>query len=100
VDVMQEKIYGNMSSAHLKLGNWQRALDTAEQCLRKNPQNHKARFKKAKALGEIGFYERAEPILLDLLKQTPAGACRRPPHSAVLTYTPQRRRASTRRWRA
>jgi tetratricopeptide (TPR) repeat protein len=74
VDVMTEKIYGNMSAAHVKLGNWKRAEETADACLKKNPDNTKALFRKAKALGEQGFYERAEPLLQDLLKKSPAEA--------------------------
>jgi tetratricopeptide (TPR) repeat protein len=69
-----EKIYGNMSAAHVKLGNWKRALETAEQALAKNPDNLKALFRKGKALGELGWFERAEPILQDLLKKNPADA--------------------------
>jgi tetratricopeptide (TPR) repeat protein len=61
-----------MSAAHIKLGNWKRALDTAEQALAKNPDNFKALFRKGKALGELGWFEKAEPILQDLLKKNPA----------------------------
>jgi tetratricopeptide (TPR) repeat protein len=72
---MLEKLYGNQSAAHLKLGNWQRAVETADLCLKKNENNYKAMFRKGKALGEQGFWERAEPILKDLLKKNPAGEC-------------------------
>jgi tetratricopeptide (TPR) repeat protein len=70
---MLEKIYGNMSAAHLKLRNWDRAVQTADQCLKKNENNLKALFRKGKALGEQGFWEKAEPILQDCLKRNPAG---------------------------
>lgn len=38
-----------------------------------NKDNTKALFRKAKAYGELGYFERAEPIFLDLIKKTPAG---------------------------
>lgn len=74
VDEMMEKIYGNMSAAHIKLGNWKRALETAEQALAKNPDNLKALFRKGKALSELGWFERGEPILLDVRKRNPGDA--------------------------
>jgi tetratricopeptide (TPR) repeat protein len=74
VDIMTEKIYGNMAAAHIKLGNWRRAEETADACLKKNPENTKALFRRAKALGEQGFWDRAEPLFQDLLKKSPAEA--------------------------
>ncbi|KAI0319226.1 hypothetical protein OF83DRAFT_1055364 [Amylostereum chailletii] len=90
-DEMIEKIYANMSACHIKLGNWQRALDTANKACRtlsppsipspeltspivqaidKNEKNYKALFRKAKALGELGYFERAERILEDLARKS------------------------------
>lgn len=42
--------------------------------LKKNENNYKALFRKAKALGETGYFERAEKILEDIMKRNPAGA--------------------------
>lgn len=72
---MLEKIYANMSACHLKQENWQRCIETADAALAKNGENFKALFRKGKAYGELGFFEKAEPILLDLLKRNPAGEC-------------------------
>lgn len=99
---MQEKIYGNMSACHLKLQNWHRAVETADACLKKNDGNLKALFRKGKALGEQGYWEKAEPIMRDLLKKNPAGmlmhvVCYE--SEKDLTSFLQRRRVSMRKWR-
>ena len=73
-----------MSACHIKLGNWRRALETADkviwdpgllhpliikkwlfecQALGKNENNYKAIFRKGKALGELGYFEKAEKLL-------------------------------------
>ncbi|KAI9439958.1 TPR-like protein [Lactarius indigo] len=57
-----------------KRDNWKRAQETAEKALAKNPKNFKAMFRRAKALGEQGYSERAEKILEELIKQSPADA--------------------------
>ncbi|GJE88723.1 TPR-like protein [Phanerochaete sordida] len=67
-DEMLEKIYSNMSACHIKKGSWKRAVETADKALKKNDKNTKALFRKAKALGEQGYFEKAEKILEDLLK--------------------------------
>lgn len=67
-DEMLEKIYSNMSACHIKKGNWKRAVETADKALKKNEKNTKALFRKGKALGEQGYFEKAEKILEDLLK--------------------------------
>ncbi|TFY69518.1 hypothetical protein EVG20_g3126 [Dentipellis fragilis] len=74
VDEMIEKIYANMSACHIKQENWKRAQETAEKALAKNPDNFKALFRKGKALGEQGFFERAEAILEDVARKNPADA--------------------------
>jgi len=71
-DEMVEKIYSNMSACHMKNGNWKRALDCAERALKKNPNNDKAMFRKGKALGELGWTERAEKVLSDLRARNPS----------------------------
>ncbi|KIJ66980.1 hypothetical protein HYDPIDRAFT_174285 [Hydnomerulius pinastri MD-312] len=71
VDTMLEKIYANMSACHLKAENWKRALDTAEKAIAKNPANSKALFRKAKALGELGYFEKAEVVLTEVKKVAP-----------------------------
>ncbi|PPQ76239.1 hypothetical protein CVT26_008147 [Gymnopilus dilepis] len=59
VDEIVEKIYANMSACHLKNQNWKRAVETADKALAKNENNYKAMFRKGKALGEQGFFEKA-----------------------------------------
>ncbi|KAG8213315.1 hypothetical protein J3R82DRAFT_11795 [Butyriboletus roseoflavus] len=71
VDVMLEKIYANMSACHLKQENWKRAVDTADKAIAKNPANSKALFRKGKALGELGYFEKAEVVLLEAKKIAP-----------------------------
>ncbi|KAI0065329.1 TPR-like protein [Artomyces pyxidatus] len=73
-DDMIEKIYANMSACHIKQENWKRAQETADKALAKNPDNYKAMFRKGKALGELGFFERAEGVLNDLVKKNPSDA--------------------------
>lgn len=68
-----EKVYANMSACHIKRDNWKRAQETAEKALAKNPKNYKAMFRRAKALGEQGYSERAEKILEELIRQSPPG---------------------------
>jgi len=71
VDLMLEKIYANMSACHLKQENWRRAIDTADKAIAKNPANSKALFRKGKALGELGYFEKAETVLLEAKKVAP-----------------------------
>lgn len=89
---MLEKIYSNMSVCHLKQSNWKRAIETADKvnivfllrstttsqkrhlkALAQNGNNFKALFRKAKALGELGHFEKAEKILEELLEKNEAG---------------------------
>ncbi|KAI6025959.1 hypothetical protein F5J12DRAFT_811570 [Pisolithus orientalis] len=72
VDVMLEKIYANMSACHIKQENWKRAIETADKALAKNPKNTKALFRKGKALGESGYFEKAETALTEVKKISPA----------------------------
>jgi len=72
VDDILEKIYANMSACHLKNQNWKRALETADKALAKNENNYKAMFRKGKALGEQGFFDKALVVLEDLKKKNPA----------------------------
>ena len=49
----------------------------AAQALRLNPKNYKALFRKAKALKEQGYFEKAEKILDEIIKDgEEAGKCR------------------------
>ncbi|KAF8486065.1 hypothetical protein DFH94DRAFT_710122 [Russula ochroleuca] len=73
-DELVEKVYANMSACHIKRENWKRAQETAEKALSRNPKNYKAMFRRGKALGEQGFFERAEKILEELIKESPADA--------------------------
>ncbi|KAG6812972.1 hypothetical protein H0H92_015091 [Tricholoma furcatifolium] len=74
VDEIIEKIYANMCACHVKTGNWKRVVDTADKALSKNEDNYKVLFRKAKALGEQGFHEKAVNILQDIKKKNPADA--------------------------
>ncbi|KIM80494.1 hypothetical protein PILCRDRAFT_822592 [Piloderma croceum F 1598] len=74
VDEIVEKIYANMSACHLKNENWQRAVETANKALAKNEDNYKAMFRKGKALGELGFFEKAEKVLEELKTKSPSDA--------------------------
>ncbi|KAH9964355.1 hypothetical protein BGW80DRAFT_813966 [Lactifluus volemus] len=73
-DDLIEKIYANMSACHIKRENWRRAQETAEKALAKNPTNYKAMFRRGKAIGEQGFFERAEKILEEIIKKSPTDA--------------------------
>ncbi|KAI0300908.1 hypothetical protein BC826DRAFT_991249 [Russula brevipes] len=73
-DDLVEKVYANMSACHIKRENWKRAQETAEKALAKNPKNYKAMFRRGKALGEQGYFERAEQILEELIKESPTDA--------------------------
>ncbi|TBU41938.1 TPR-like protein [Dichomitus squalens] len=68
VEFLSEKIYSNMSQVHLKRGNWRRAIETADEALRHNKKSYKALFRKARALKEQGYFEKAEKILEELIK--------------------------------
>ncbi|KAG1823943.1 uncharacterized protein BJ212DRAFT_1327240 [Suillus subaureus] len=70
-DIILEKVYANMSACHIKQENWKRAVDTADKALGKNAANSKALFRKAKALGELGFFEKAETALNEIKKVAP-----------------------------
>jgi len=72
VDEMLEKIYANQSACHIKNQNWKRAVEAADKALSKNENNHKAGFRKGKALAEMGFTEKAEKTLTDLLEKKPS----------------------------
>lgn len=74
VDDILEKIYANMSACHLKNENYKRAIETADKALAKNEKNYKAMFRKGKALGELGFFEKAQKVLNDVKTQSPADA--------------------------
>ncbi|EPT01425.1 hypothetical protein FOMPIDRAFT_1120590 [Fomitopsis schrenkii] len=73
-DEIMEKIYSNMSACHLKQSNWRRAIETADKALAINEDNYKALFRKAKGLGETGYFEKAEKMLEDLLKKNESDA--------------------------
>ncbi|KAF9565412.1 TPR-like protein [Agrocybe pediades] len=74
VDKILEKIYANMSACHLKNNSWQRAVETADKALAKNEDNYKAMFRKGKALGEQGFFEKAVKVLETLKTKNPTDA--------------------------
>jgi len=55
----------------MKQGNWQRTVECADKALKKNPDNFKAMFRKGKALGEQGFFDKAKKLLLEQKKKNP-----------------------------
>jgi len=67
INAIIEKVYSNMCACHIKQGRWQRAVETADKALAKNEDNVKAKFRKGKALGELGFFEKAATMLEELL---------------------------------
>lgn len=73
INAIIEKVYSNMCACHIKQGKWQRAIDTADKVLAKNADNVKAKFRKGKALGELGFFEKATVMLEELLKENEKG---------------------------
>ncbi|KAG9015626.1 Cullin-3 [Tulasnella sp. 427] len=73
-DVLIEKIQSNICACHIKNGNWKRAEETANQVLKKNPDNQKAKLRKAKALAGQGFAEKAVAILEELHNANPDDA--------------------------
>ncbi|KIK10190.1 hypothetical protein K443DRAFT_670815 [Laccaria amethystina LaAM-08-1] len=74
VDEIVEKIYANMAACHMKNENWKRVVETADKALAKNENNYKAMFRKGKALGEQGFFEKSVKILEDLKSKNPTDA--------------------------
>lgn len=74
IDELLEKVYANMSACHIKNGNWKRAQETADKALAKNDKNYKVMFRKAKALGEQGFLERALKLFAEIKEKNPTDA--------------------------
>ncbi|EJD06834.1 uncharacterized protein FOMMEDRAFT_152150 [Fomitiporia mediterranea MF3/22] len=68
------KVYSNMTLCQLMLKKYDRVIETADKALALNKDNYKALFRKAKALGELGYFEKAEPILNELLTNYPTEA--------------------------
>ncbi|KAH7341607.1 hypothetical protein B0J17DRAFT_647267 [Rhizoctonia solani] len=73
-DELLEKIWTNMAACHLKGGNYKRVIELADKALKKNENNSKAKYRKAKAFAAQGYTEKAIDILEDLLKQDPNDA--------------------------
>ncbi|KAJ3739162.1 hypothetical protein DFH05DRAFT_527841 [Lentinula detonsa] len=74
VDEFLEKVYNNMSACYMKTGNWKRTQETAEKVLSKNDKNYKAMYRKAKALAEQGYLERAYKLFEDLITKNSSEA--------------------------
>ncbi|CAE7225970.1 unnamed protein product [Rhizoctonia solani] len=73
-DELLEKIWTNMAACHLKEGNYKRVIELADKALKKNENNSKAKYRKAKAYAAQGYTEKAIDILEELLKQEPNDA--------------------------
>lgn len=63
-----------MSACLIKQGKWQRAIDSADKVLAINQNNQKAIFRKGKALGELGYFDRSYKLLDTLLEKDSADA--------------------------
>ncbi|CAE6465721.1 unnamed protein product [Rhizoctonia solani] len=70
-DELLEKIWTNMAACHLKGGNYNRVIELADKALKKNENNSKAKYRKAKAYAAQGYTEKAIGIFEELLKQDP-----------------------------
>ncbi|CEL55579.1 Tetratricopeptide repeat protein 9C OS=Bos taurus GN=TTC9C PE=2 SV=1 [Rhizoctonia solani AG-1 IB] len=70
-DELLEKIWTNMAACHLKGGNYKRVIELADKALKKNENNTKAKYRKAKAFAAQGYTEKAIDILEELVKQEP-----------------------------
>ncbi|CAE6414965.1 hypothetical protein RSOLAG22IIIB_03473 [Rhizoctonia solani] len=73
-DELLEKIWTNMAACHLKGGNYNRVIELADKALKKNENNSKAKYRKAKAYSAQGYTEKAIDILEELLKRDPNDA--------------------------
>ncbi|KAI0078749.1 hypothetical protein K474DRAFT_1659915 [Panus rudis PR-1116 ss-1] len=67
VEELIVKVYSNMSQCQVQKGNWKKVIEYADKALEKDSSNVKALYRKARALGEQGFLEKAEKIYNDLL---------------------------------
>lgn len=73
-DELLEKIWTNMAACHLKGQNYKRVIELADKALKKNENNTKAKYRKAKALAAQGYTEKAIAIIEELLKNDPDDA--------------------------
>ncbi|KAJ1307711.1 hypothetical protein OPQ81_001800 [Rhizoctonia solani] len=73
-DELLEKIWTNMAACHLKGGNYKRVIELADKALKKNENNTKAKYRKAKAYAGQGYTEKAIDLLEELLKKDPNDA--------------------------
>jgi len=74
IEDLLSKVYGNQSACHMKNGNWKRAWECSDKALQKNKKNYKAQFRKGKAQAELGYVEKAEATLTDLLTKNASDA--------------------------
>ncbi|KLO08926.1 TPR-like protein [Schizopora paradoxa] len=74
VEVEIAKIYSNQSACHFKLANWKRVVECADDAIRLDKDNTKAKFRKAIANAEMGYTENAISQLETLLKEDPASS--------------------------
>ncbi|KAG8880817.1 hypothetical protein FRB97_000408 [Tulasnella sp. 331] len=73
-DILLEKLQSNICACHIKNENWKRAVETANQILKKSPENKKALLRKGKGLLGQGFTEKAIDVFQALEKQDPEDA--------------------------
>ncbi|TDL25711.1 hypothetical protein BD410DRAFT_826332 [Rickenella mellea] len=74
LEELMEKVYSNLSMCHMKKKNWERVIECTDRALGINPNNEKAIFRKGKAQGELGFFEKAEKTLKEAIEKHPAEA--------------------------
>ena len=85
-------LHSNRSLAFLKLNMTARALADAEEALRRNPNWHKAHFRKAEALAQAGLYAEALQSYLEAARIDPADEyLRSKMEAAVVADKAQRR---------
>ncbi|KAF8920383.1 hypothetical protein CPB85DRAFT_631497 [Mucidula mucida] len=97
IDDVISKVYSNMSACHMSLHNWQRAIETADKALKKNEKNYRALFRKGKALGEQGFFERSIKVLEEVKSKNPEDAPKVDAEIVRLRASISRRRKPTTR---
>uniref|UniRef100_A0A671UER3 Zinc finger CCCH-type containing 7A n=1 Tax=Sparus aurata TaxID=8175 RepID=A0A671UER3_SPAAU len=56
---LMEKLYANRAAAYLNIGLYDQALEDCEKALQLNEGNHKALYRKAKSLKELGRHQEA-----------------------------------------
>ncbi|KAL1931315.1 hypothetical protein VTP01DRAFT_10452 [Rhizomucor pusillus] len=67
----QVMIYNNMAAALAKQEKWDRALDSAKKASALDPENLKSKFRMGQAYVRLGDFEKAKPLLDQVLARNP-----------------------------